>query len=105
MRSFLDSHNIEHRNWLFNIILQSNLFNPIIRGHRKFVIPDYNHSMEQQREITFKRILYLRDCGVFKGWLTGHSQEDELRNMAFNEVLALFDHSLAIKLGVHFFLW
>ncbi|KMT01901.1 hypothetical protein BVRB_9g209270 isoform A [Beta vulgaris subsp. vulgaris] len=105
MRSLLDSHNIEHRNWLFNIILQSNLFNPIIRGHRKFVIPDYNHSMEQQREITFKRILYLRDCGVFKGWLTGHSQEDELRNMAFNEVLALFDHSLAIKLGVHFFLW
>uniref|UniRef100_A0A803MW09 Uncharacterized protein n=1 Tax=Chenopodium quinoa TaxID=63459 RepID=A0A803MW09_CHEQI len=103
MRSILDSHNINHRDWLYNIMIQSNLFNPSIHGHRKFVCPDYNQSMEQQREITVKRIEYLRDCGVFLGWLTGDSEEDELRKMALNEVLAIYDHSLAIKLGVHFF--
>ncbi|KNA24565.1 hypothetical protein SOVF_014550 isoform A [Spinacia oleracea] len=105
MRYIIDDHHIEHRDWLFNIMIQSNLFNPSIRGQRKFIAPDYNQSMEQQREITIKRIEYLRDRGVFKGWLTGESEEDELRKMAFDEVFAIYDHSLAIKLGVHFFLW
>ncbi|XP_057527950.1 acyl-coenzyme A oxidase 3, peroxisomal-like [Amaranthus tricolor] len=105
MRSILDSHNIGDRDWLFNLMIQSNLFNPSFRGDRIFVAPDYNHSMEQQREITVKRIEYLRDRGVFKRWLTGDSEEDELRKMALNEVLAIYDHSLVIKLGVHFFLW
>lgn len=86
-------------------MIQNNLFNPNLRGHRVFVYPDYNQSMEQQREITMRRIEYLLDHGVFKGWLTDEGHESELRKMAFNEVLAVYDHSLAIKLGVHFFLW
>lgn len=56
-------------------------------------------------EITMRRIEYLRDCGVFKGWLTGEGEEAEMRKMALNEVLAIYDHSLAIKLGAHFILW
>ncbi|KAL9262213.1 putative acyl-coenzyme A oxidase 3.2, peroxisomal [Drosera capensis] len=47
----LDHHDIESRNWI-----QSPLFNPrIIRG-RRFVSPDYNQRMEQQREMTMRRI-------------------------------------------------
>lgn len=86
-------------------MIQSNLFNPKLRGHRVFVYPDYNQSMEQQREINMRRIEYLLDRGVFKGWLTDSSEESELRKVAFNEVLTIYDHSLSIKLGVHFFLW
>lgn len=52
-----------------------------------------------------KRIEFLTKNGVFEGWLTGKGEDVELRKMALNEVLGVYDHSLAIKLGVHFFLW
>lgn len=96
---------MEDRDWLFNLMMQSNLFNPKIRGGKVFVVPDYNQSMEQQREITMKRIEYLTRHGVFEGWLTGKSFESEMRKLALLEVIEIFDHSLAIKIGVHFFLW
>lgn len=70
-----------------------------------FIAPDYNQSMEQQRQMTMKRIAYLLDRGVFKGWLTDKGVDAELRKFAFFEVIGIFDHSLAVKLGVHFFLW
>lgn len=70
-----------------------------------FIAPDYNQSMEQQRQMTMKRIAYLLDRGVFKGWLTDRGVDAELRKFAFFEVIGIFDHSLAVKLGVHFFLW
>lgn len=101
----MDAHNLEDRDWLFNLIVQSNLFNPKLRGEKLFVVPDYNQSMEQQREITMKRIQYLLDHGVFDGWLTGEGFEVEMRKLALLEVIEIFDHSLAIKIGVHFFLW
>ncbi|XP_051151873.1 acyl-coenzyme A oxidase 3, peroxisomal-like [Andrographis paniculata] len=105
MRKLLDGHNLEDRDWLFNLLLQSKLFNPKMRGGKVFVVPDYNQSMEQQREITMKRIQYMLDHGVFEGWLTGKGFEDEMRKLALLEVIQVFDHSLAIKVGVHFFLW
>lgn len=43
--------------------------------------------------------------GVFERWLTGKGPEDELRKLALLDVVGIFDHSLAIKIGVHFFLW
>lgn len=98
-------HNIEDRDWLFGLMMQSKLFNPRERGGRVFVGPDYNQSMEQQREMTIKRIMYLLEKGVFEGWLTGEGEEAELRKFAFNEVLSIYDHSIGIKIGVHFFLW
>ncbi|GMG98551.1 hypothetical protein Nepgr_000391 [Nepenthes gracilis] len=105
MRSLLDGHNIQDRDWLFNLMMQSNLFNPRKLGHRTFVSPDHNQSMEQERAMTMKRIEYLLDRGVYKGWITGNGAEAELRKLALNEVISLYDHSLAIKLGVHFSLW
>ncbi|CAA0836960.1 Acyl-coenzyme A oxidase 3- peroxisomal [Striga hermonthica] len=105
MRKLMDGHNLEDRDWLFNLMVQSKLFNPKLRGGKVFVVPDYNQSMEQQREITMKRIQYLLDNGVFRGWLTGKGFEAEMRKLALLEVIEVFDHSLAIKIGVHFFLW
>ncbi|XP_027346246.1 acyl-coenzyme A oxidase 3, peroxisomal-like [Abrus precatorius] len=105
MRILMDGHNIEERDWLFSVIIQSNLFHRKEHGGRVFVCPDYNQSMEQQREITMKRIEYLLEKGVFRGWLTGKGVEEELRKLALHEVIGMYDHSLAVKLGVHMFLW
>ncbi|KAK9150407.1 hypothetical protein Syun_008716 [Stephania yunnanensis] len=105
MRRVTDGHNLEDRDWLYGMIIQSSLFCPRDRGGRVFVSPDYNQSMEQQREMTMKRIGYMLDRGVFEGWLTGRGPESEMRKFALLEVIGLFDQSLAVKLGVHFFLW
>ncbi|CAA2954151.1 acyl-coenzyme A oxidase 3, peroxisomal-like [Olea europaea var. sylvestris] len=105
MRKLMDGHNLGDRDWLFNLMIQSELFNPRLRGGKVFVAPDYNHSMEQQRKMTMKRIEYLVDRGVFKGWLTGKGPEAEMRKFALLEVTEIFDYALAIKIGVHFLLW
>ncbi|KAF2556172.1 hypothetical protein F2Q68_00012974 [Brassica cretica] len=105
MRRLLDGHNTEDRDWLYGLMMQSNLFNRKERGGKIFVSPDYNQTMEQQREITMKRIWYLLEKGVYKGWLTDSGPEAELKKLALLEVCGIYDHSLSIKLGVHFFLW
>ncbi|KAK6919653.1 Acyl-CoA oxidase/dehydrogenase, middle domain [Dillenia turbinata] len=105
MRKLLDAHNLEDRDWLYGLMRQSNLFNPRKLGGRVFVWPDYNQSMEQQREMTMKRIGYMIDRGVFEGWLTAQGPEAKLRKLALMEVIGIFDHSLSVKLGVHFMLW
>ncbi|XP_022726557.1 acyl-coenzyme A oxidase 3, peroxisomal-like [Durio zibethinus] len=105
MRKLIDGHHVEERDWLFGLMRQSKLFNPRVRGGRVFMSADYNQSMEQQREMTWKRIMYLLERGVFKGWLTEKEEEVEMRRFACFEVLCIFDHSIAIKLGVQFFLW
>ncbi|KAF3607300.1 hypothetical protein DY000_02044567 [Brassica cretica] len=105
MRGLLDGHNTEDRDWLYGLMMQSNLFNRKERGGKIFVSPDYNQTMEQQREITMKRIWYLLEKGVYRGWLTDSGPEAELKKLALLEVCGIYDHSLSIKLGVHFFLW
>ncbi|KAJ7981544.1 Acyl-coenzyme A oxidase [Quillaja saponaria] len=105
MRKLMDAHNLDDRDWLFGLMIQSNLFNPKRSGGRVFISPDYNQSMQQQREMTMKRIGYLLDRGVFEGWLTGKGVEAELRKLALLESIGIYDHSLPIKIGVHFFLW
>ncbi|KAK9221609.1 hypothetical protein WN944_010036 [Citrus x changshan-huyou] len=105
MRKLLDGHNLQEQDWLFNLMVQSKLFNPRKGGEKVYVAPDYNQTMEQQREMTMKRISYLLERGVFEGWLTAKGAEAELRKLALLEVTGIFDHSLAIKIGVHFFLW
>ncbi|CAI9787647.1 unnamed protein product [Fraxinus pennsylvanica] len=87
MRKLMDGHNLGDRDWLFNLMVQSELFNPRLRGGKVFVMPDYNHSMEQQREMTKKRIEFLLDHGVFKGWLTGKGPEAVLKKFALLEVI------------------
>lgn len=105
MRKLLDGHNVEDRDWLYGLMIQSNLFNRRERGGKIFVSPDYNQTMEQQREMTMRRIWYLLEKGVFQGWLTKTGPEAELKKFSLLEVCGIFDHSLAIKIGVHFFLW
>ncbi|KAF8408984.1 hypothetical protein HHK36_005055 [Tetracentron sinense] len=105
MRKLMDGHNFQDRDWLFGLMIQSKLFCPKDSGGKVFVSPDYNQSMEQQREMTMKRIAYMLDRGVFQGWLTGRGVETEMQKFAFFEVIGIYDHSLAVKLGVHFFLW
>ncbi|XP_031273942.1 acyl-coenzyme A oxidase 3, peroxisomal-like isoform X2 [Pistacia vera] len=105
MRKLLDGHNLEDRDWLYNLVIQSKLFNPRQVGEKVFVSPDYNQTMEQQREMTMKRIAYLFERGVFQGWLTGKGIEAALRKIAQAEVIEMFDHSLSVKMGVHFSLW
>ncbi|WOL12440.1 acyl-coenzyme A oxidase 3, peroxisomal [Canna indica] len=105
LRRVLDGHDLEARDWLFRVMEESPLFCPRRRGDRTFVAPDYNQSKEQQREVTMRRIEYLLRRGVFEGWLTGSGPEAEMRKLAFLECIGIYDHSLGIKLGVHFFLW
>ncbi|XP_022850036.1 acyl-coenzyme A oxidase 3, peroxisomal [Olea europaea var. sylvestris] len=105
MRKLMDGHNFGDRDWLFNLMVQSELFNPRLRGGKIFVMPDYNHSMQQQRKITMKRIEYLLDHGVFKGWLTGKGPESEMKKFALLEVIEIFDYALAVNIGVHFLTW
>ncbi|XP_074313080.1 acyl-coenzyme A oxidase 3, peroxisomal-like isoform X2 [Silene latifolia] len=105
MRSLLDMHNVEDRDWLFDLISQSSLFNPRKVGSRVFVSPDYDQSMEQQRLMTRKRLRYLIDYGVFKGWITEKGAEIELKKIAFHDVFSVYDHSLAVLVGAQYFLW
>ncbi|CAH8339770.1 unnamed protein product [Eruca vesicaria subsp. sativa] len=105
MRKLLDGHNLEDRDWLYRILIQSNLFNRKIRGGKVFVSPDYNETMEQQRDISMKRIMYLLEKGVFQGWLTETGPDAELKKFALYEVCGMYDYSLSAKLGVHFLLW
>ena len=70
-----------------------------------FISPDFNQSMEQQREMTMKRIEYLRELGAFDGWFSKKGSDGELWRFALAETFSVYDHSLGIKLGVHFFLW
>ncbi|XP_042518311.1 acyl-coenzyme A oxidase 3, peroxisomal-like [Macadamia integrifolia] len=105
MRRLMDGHNFEDRDWLFGLMMQSDLFCRRNSGGKILVSPDYNQSMEQQREMTMKRIAHLLDRGVFKGFWTARSLEGEWRKLALFEVLAIYDHSLATKLGVHLNLW
>ncbi|KAL8126793.1 hypothetical protein AgCh_013907 [Apium graveolens] len=102
MRKLMDGHHLEHRDMVYKLIIESQLFVPKNRGGKVFVLPDYNQSMEQQREMTMKRIQYLVGHGVFDGFLI---TTDELRSIAIGDAIGVYDHSLGIKLGVHFSLW
>lgn len=90
---------------MFNLMASSELFQAKKVGNMIFLSPDYNQPMEEQRDVTLARILFLREKGVFKGWLTERTQESDFRRSALFESFGIFDHSLAIKLGVHVHLW
>ena len=107
LRALLDGHHLMERDWVFRVMEESQLFCPRQRGggSRVFVAPDYNDGKEAQREATMRRIAHLAQRGVFRGWLTEPGAEAELRKLALLECLGVYDHSLAIKIGAHFFLW
>ncbi|CAM6056660.1 unnamed protein product [Sphagnum tenellum] len=105
MRSLLDDHNIPDRDFIWDLMASSELFQSNRVGEKVFLSPDYNLSMEDQRESTLARVLFLLEKGVFKGWLTKQSHELELQKSAIFEAVETFDHALAVKLGIHFRLW
>jgi acyl-CoA oxidase len=112
LRALLDRHNLKDRDWVFRVMEESQLFCRTQRrggggggSSRVFVAPDYNDGKEAQREATMRRVAHLARRGVFRGWLTEPGAEAELRKLALLECLGVYDHSLAIKIGVHFFLW
>ncbi|KAJ9563681.1 hypothetical protein OSB04_008841 [Centaurea solstitialis] len=105
LRKLLDGQSIDFIDHMLDLMLRSNLFCPRERGGKVFVSPDYNQSMEEQREMTMKRVDYLREKGAFDGWFSKKGDDGELWRFAVCETLTIFDHSLAIKVGVHFFLW
>lgn len=106
LRRILDGHDVEARDWLFKLMEESPLFCPKRRCEGKvFVAPDYNATKEQQREMNMRRIEFMLKNGVFEGWLTDSSAEATLRKFALMETLGVYDHSLVIKIGVHFILW
>ena len=105
MRKLLDGHNVEERDAVFQLMASSDLFHLKKVDGDTFLSADYNQTMEDQRAITMKRALFLRDRGLFKGWLSRNDPDFILTRAAQHECLNIFDHSLAIKLGVHFHLW
>lgn len=105
MRKLMDGHNWEDRDMMYKLMIQSELFGRNYKGGVVFASPDYNHSMEQQRIMTMRRIEYLMRNGAFDGFLTAKGPQNELRSFSLADCYGVFDHSLGIKLGVHFFLW
>ncbi|KAI5079515.1 hypothetical protein GOP47_0004994 [Adiantum capillus-veneris] len=105
MRKLLDGHNIEERDAVFKLMESSDLFILKHIGGDIFLGADYNQPMEAQRSITMDRIHFLLRKGVFRGWLTNDDLQFAFERSAVHESLGTFDHSLGIKLGVHFHLW
>lgn len=56
-------------------------------------------------QITFERIMHLKDKGLFKSWLTSDDPKEAYKKAAMHEAISIYDHSMAIKLGVHVHLW
>lgn len=104
MRLLLDGHDLEARDWAFELMATSDLFVSKRVGDRVFASPDFDEPMDAQREKTLERILFLASKGVFQDFFSV-SVEKSLRRTALFETIGIFDHSLAIKLGVHFHLW
>lgn len=69
MRKLMDGHNLEDRDWLYGVMIRSEVFGRRERGGKVYVGQDYEEPMEVQREKTMKRIVYLVDHGVLEGIL------------------------------------
>lgn len=105
MRKLLDGHNLQERDATFNLMASSELFRFKQIGGDVFLGADYNQTMETQREITMKRIHFLLNKGVFRGWVTSNDLESAFARAAVHECFGFFDYSLSVKIGVHFHLW
>ncbi|KAJ4841282.1 hypothetical protein Tsubulata_009567 [Turnera subulata] len=101
MRRLLDAHHIAERDWVFGLIEGGELFNPVKKGGKVFVMPDRNQPFQQQREMNMRRIKYLYDKGVHKD----SGPEWYMKNFAMQEVLRTYDIALGGLMAVHFFLW
>lgn len=92
---------------MYEIFLRHEEFHLKPQKHSAKVLTavNYNSTMEEQRDATFKRILLLRDLGLLDGYLTSNDVDFLREKAAMHEAIGIFDHSLAVKLGVHIHLW
>jgi acyl-CoA oxidase len=104
MRVLVDGHDVETRDWAFDLMATSDLFVSRRVGEKVLASPGFNEPMDELREKTLERILFLASKGAFQDFFST-SVEKSLRRTALFETLGIFDHSLVIKLGVHFHLW
>ncbi|KAL3683937.1 hypothetical protein R1sor_001959 [Riccia sorocarpa] len=104
MRALMDGHHVELRDKVFGLMRKDKLFHLKTVRDTTYLSADYGDTLSEQREKTLQRVLYLRDSGMFKGAVT-NSPEQFLNTSAVFECMALFDHSLSIKAGVHYHLW
>lgn len=105
MRRLLEGHDIETRDRVFNLMIESDLFVSKRIGDKVLVSPNFNQPRDDCREQTVARVRYLQSKGVFNGWATDRSYEGGLRHLASYETLSMFDHSLIVKIAVHYHLW
>eukprot|EP00897_Mesotaenium_endlicherianum_P007553 jgi/Mesen1/6826/ME000035S06196 len=106
MRALLDGDGAATYDSMFALFAANEVFWPKdARKERLYTSMDYNSTKEEQREITMQRILFLRDRGYLKGYLTDNSIENIRRVSYMHDALSIYDHSLSIKLGVHMNLW
>lgn len=107
LRQLLDGDGVEALDDIFEVLKNNKIFWPkhYSGNGQLYTSMDYNSTKEEQREITMKRILFLRDHGYFRGWLTDDSLENLKQKGAMHEALGIYDHSITIKIGVHIHLW
>ena len=101
----MDANILDH---MFGVFAANKVFWPQetapVGGHL-YTQMDYNSTKEDQRTVTMKRILFLRDRGYFKDWLTTSDVEELRKKAAMHQAIGYYDHSMGIKLGVHIHLW
>eukprot|EP00850_Spirogloea_muscicola_P022010 SM000272S10277 [mRNA] locus=s272:131970:137418:- [translate_table: standard] len=108
LQKLLDAHNMETRAEMYELFKDNKVFWPnkdAKIGGQLYTAMDYNTTKEDQRNATFDRILFLRDRGHFKGWLTSDDPREIGKKVAMHEALGVYDHSIGVKLGVHIHLW
>eukprot|EP00899_Mesostigma_viride_P024497 jgi/Mesvir1/5231/Mv15357-RA.1 len=100
MRAVLDVHHLDVRDQLYELFATDDMF----KGKKGFSMVNYDATVAELREKNMARILHL----VKKGWYKGCLSTDPnvmWRMAAVGEAVGLYDHSLGVKLGVHFQLW
>eukprot|EP00270_Netrium_digitus_P019609 TRINITY_DN7772_c0_g4_i2.p1 TRINITY_DN7772_c0_g4~~TRINITY_DN7772_c0_g4_i2.p1 ORF type:complete len:699 (+),score=165.27 TRINITY_DN7772_c0_g4_i2:47-2143(+) len=109
VRVSLDGDYMQTMDEMFRVFASNPIFWPQGRRQQQsgplYVGMDYNSTKEEQRAVTFERILFLRDRGYFKGWLTNDDPTVVKQMAAMHEAIGIYDHSMGIKLGVHIHLW
>lgn len=107
LRSILDTTSVKILEETFEIFKNNKIFWPkgTPQGGQLYTSMDYNSTKEEQREVTFQRILFMRDHGFFRNWLTTEDPVEMDRKSAMHEAIGIYDHSMGVKLGVHIHLW
>eukprot|EP00190_Bangiopsis_sp_CCMP1999_P004786 CAMPEP_0198731144 /NCGR_PEP_ID=MMETSP1475-20131203/28334_1 /TAXON_ID= ORGANISM="Unidentified sp., Strain CCMP1999" /NCGR_SAMPLE_ID=MMETSP1475 /ASSEMBLY_ACC=CAM_ASM_001111 /LENGTH=605 /DNA_ID=CAMNT_0044494069 /DNA_START=36 /DNA_END=1850 /DNA_ORIENTATION=- len=88
----LCGHHVELREEVYNLFeREPELFKP-----------QHQLSMREQRELLMRRWDRLHELGYFKNTITSGDPNRYLARLAVSEVCEMLDHSLSVKMGVHY---